>query len=110
MPGGSAQDQTVNFVNAMVLEDQLEACGVRAPKGVVLESVLDSKVVGRDASGREVILPGNAVVVAPNLRARSAVVEGLMRVNAEIHVVGDCKDPRILFNAVHEGFEAALEI
>jgi hypothetical protein len=25
-------------------------------------------------------------------------------------VVGDCRAPRILFNAIHEAFEAALEI
>jgi hypothetical protein len=29
---------------------------------------------------------------------------------AEVHVVGDCREPRILFNAIHEAFEAALEI
>jgi pyruvate/2-oxoglutarate dehydrogenase complex dihydrolipoamide dehydrogenase (E3) component len=110
IPGGSAQDQTVNFVDVMVLEDQLEELGIRVRKGVVLEQVLDGKVVVRDGNGQTQELPADAVVVAANLRARADVVEKLMDSAPEVHVVGDCKAPRILFNAVHEGFEAALEI
>ncbi len=110
IPGGSAQDQTVNFVDAMVLEDQLEEYGIRVRKGVVLEEVLAGKVVVRDANGHFQELSADAVVVAANLRARTGVVEKLMDAAPEVHVVGDCKAPRILFNAVHEGFEAALEI
>ena len=110
IPGGSAQDQTVNFVDVMVLEDQLEELGIRVRKGVILEQVLDGKVVVRDGNGQTQDLPADAIVVAANRRARADVVEKLMGSAPEVHVVGDCKAPRILFNAVHEGFEAALEI
>ncbi len=110
IPGGSAQDQTVNFVDAMALEDMLEQHGIRVRKGVVLERVLEGKVAVRNAGGQEQELPADAVVVAPNLRSRSDVVEALKDSAPEVHVVGDCRAPRILFNAIHEGFEAALDI
>ena len=43
LPGGSAADQTVNFVDAMALEDRLEEHGLRVRKGVVLEGVREGK-------------------------------------------------------------------
>jgi 2,4-dienoyl-CoA reductase-like NADH-dependent reductase (Old Yellow Enzyme family)/thioredoxin reductase len=110
IPGGSAADQTVNFVDMMALEDMLEEHGIRVRKGVVLEQVVIGKVLARDASGQVQELPADAVVVAPNLRARSDVAEQFQDSAPEVHVVGDCRSPRILFNAIHEGFEAALEI
>ena len=64
----------------------------------------------RDAGGREQELPADAVVVAPNLRSLSRVVDDLKDSAPEVHVVGDCRAPRILFDAIHEAFEAALEM
>jgi 2,4-dienoyl-CoA reductase-like NADH-dependent reductase (Old Yellow Enzyme family)/thioredoxin reductase len=110
IPGGSAADQTVNFVDMMALEDMLEEHGIRVRKGLVLEQVVAGKVLARDASGQVQELPADAVVVAPDLRARSDVAEQFQDSAPEVHVVGDCRSPRILFNAIHEGFEAALEI
>ncbi|HEY5527950.1 MAG TPA: FAD-dependent oxidoreductase, partial [Thermoleophilia bacterium] len=44
MPGGSGQDQTVNFVDMMMLLEMLEGHGIRVRQGVVLEAILDGKV------------------------------------------------------------------
>lgn len=114
LPGGSAGDQTVNFVDVVVLQDYLDEFGIRPRKGQVLKEVREGKVVVSDSSGdvpgQQVELAADAVVLAPVLRARSEVVEALLHSAPEVHVVGDCRAPRILFNAVHEGFEAALEI
>ncbi len=110
LPGGSAGDQTVNFVDIVVLQDYLDEHGIRPRKGVVLKEVGTGKVVVRDDQGQESELAADSVVLAPALRARAQVVEGLLESAPEVHVVGDCREPRILFNAVHEAFEAALEI
>ncbi len=64
----------------------------------------------RDSEGWESELAADVVVLAPVLQARSQVVAGLLDSAPEVHVVGDCREPRILFNAIHEAFEAALEI
>jgi 2,4-dienoyl-CoA reductase-like NADH-dependent reductase (Old Yellow Enzyme family)/thioredoxin reductase len=110
LPGGSEGDQTVNFVDVVVLQDYLDEFGIRPRKGQVLKAIASGKVVVGDESGADVELPADAVVLAPVLRARTEVVEALLDTADEVHVVGDCRAPRILFNAIHEAFEAALEI
>jgi NADPH-dependent 2,4-dienoyl-CoA reductase/sulfur reductase-like enzyme len=110
LPGGSEGDQTVNFVDVVVLQDYLDEFGVRPRKGQVLRAIGGGKVVLSDGSGADVELPADAVVLAPVLKARTEAVEALLNTADEVHVVGDCRVPRILFNAVHEAFEAALEI
>ena len=110
LPGGSEGDQTVNFVDVVVLQDYLDEFGVRPRKGQVLKAIAAGKVMVADESGEDVELPADAVVLAPVLRARVEVVEALLDTAEEVHVVGDCRAPRILFNAIHEAFEAALEV
>ena len=110
LPDGSEGDQTVNFVDVVVLQDYLDEFGVRPRKGQVLKAISGGKVVVSDESGVDEELPADAVVLAPVLKARAEVVEALLGTAEEVHVVGDCRAPRILFNAVHEAFEAALEI
>jgi 2,4-dienoyl-CoA reductase-like NADH-dependent reductase (Old Yellow Enzyme family)/thioredoxin reductase len=110
LPGGSAADQTVNFVDVVVLQDYLDEFGIRPRKGQVLAEVRPGRVVVRDGAGRESELEADAVVLAPVLRARSETVSALLDSAPEVHVVGDCREPRILFNAIHEAFEAAVEI
>jgi NADPH-dependent 2,4-dienoyl-CoA reductase/sulfur reductase-like enzyme len=110
LPGGSAGDQTVNFVDILVLQDYLDEYGVRPRKGVVLQEVREKTVVVRDEQGQESELRADVVVIAPTLRARTEVAGLLADTAEEVHVVGDCREPRILFNAIHEAFEAALEI
>ena len=59
---------------------------------------------------QHVVAMFGATVLAPVLKARTEVVEALLETAEEVHVVGDCRAPRILFNAVHEAFEAAMEV
>ncbi|MBN1628993.1 MAG: FAD-dependent oxidoreductase [Thermoleophilia bacterium] len=127
LPGGSNADQTVNFVNASILEDQLLEHGVVLRERVTLERVIDGAVfvrpapaagaeatgatVGGEAAGAEPErIEADVVIAAPNLRPRTRMVESLQGIAEETYVVGDCKAPRMLFTAVHEGFEAALSI
>ncbi len=110
LPGGSAGDQTVNFVDIVVLQDYLDEHGIRPRKGVVLKEIREGKVVVRDEQGQDSELEADAVVLAPELRARAEVVELFRDAASEVHIVGDCREPRILFNAIHEAFEVAIEI
>lgn len=110
LPGGSAGDQTVNFVDIVVLEDLLREHGVRPRRDLTLNAVREGVAVVRAADGKEQELPAEAIVTAPVLRPRSEVAERFADLVDEVRVVGDCKAPRILFNAIHEGFEAAIEV
>ena len=64
----------------------------------------------RDGAGGEQTLPAESVVLAPNLFSSAGVVASFLGLADEVYVIGDCRSPRILFNAIHEGFEAALRI
>ncbi len=110
LPGGSERDQTVNFVDIVVLQDLLDEFGIRPRKGVVLTEILEDTVAVVESTGRAAELPADAVVLAPHLAARSDVVAGFADAASQVYVVGDCREPRVLLNAIHEGFEAALEI
>jgi len=114
LPGGSAGDQTVNFVDIVVLEDLLEAAGVTPRREAVLAEVRQGLAVVhiKEDGGEErhEELPADAVVVAPTLRPRTEVADRFADLVEEVRVIGDCKAPRILFNAIHEGFEAAIEL
>ena len=109
-PGGSAQDQTVNFVDMSMLLELLDERGIRVRKGLVLESVTDGGVRTIDRNGDIGEIAADSVVLALDLRPRSEVIDQLKDLAPEVFVVGDCKAPRTLFAAVHEGFEAALEL
>lgn len=110
LPGGSDADPTVNFINVIVLDDMLAEHGVELLSGAVLAEVSDGRVVVREESGRAREVVADAVVLAPNLRPLRDVVQSLLGAANEVHAIGDCKTPRILFDAIHEGFDAALEI
>jgi NADH dehydrogenase FAD-containing subunit len=94
----------------MVLEDQLAELGVQVMPQLVVEEITDGAVVARDGEGRQQLIAADSVVLAPILASRDGIVEQLATNSKEVHIVGDCKRPRILYNAIHDGFEAALKI
>jgi len=110
VPGGSAQDKTVNNVDRLLIIPMLAELGIEPRTDRTLESVAPGSVtvVGEDGLREEIKV--DTVVVAGNRRPRSEVVDALLPLVDDAYVVGDCKAPRILYNAVHEGFDAALEL
>jgi hypothetical protein len=55
----------------------------------------------------EMRFPAETVVIALGLRASHSLAEGLRdEAGLEVHVVGDCVEPREALEAVWEGFEA----
>ena len=110
IPGGSERDQTVNFLDVMALEDCLAEQAVEIDSAFVLDEVHTDRVVTRGLGGEPLMLPADAVVVATDLSPRTDLVKRLRDVAEDVRAVGDCRSPRILYHAVHEGFEAAIEI
>ena len=65
-------------------------------------------VVGPDGASYEIT--GDTLVMALGAKPRVDVVDRLKGLAAEAYVVGDAVKPRIIYDAVHEGFEAVMEI
>jgi len=110
LPGGSEADQTANFINVIVLDDYLEEADAKVHTNLVLQKITKGDVTVYGGDGEEQVLPADAVVLAPPLASRTAAADAFSGIADEVHVIGDCKAPRILYNAIHEGFEAAIAI
>jgi 2,4-dienoyl-CoA reductase (NADPH2) len=70
-----------------------------APEGVFAE---------RD--GKEILLPGDTVVIATGAQSSNHLYEKLKGRVPDIHVIGDAKSPRKALEAVAEGFEVGIKI
>ncbi|MBN1630694.1 MAG: FAD-dependent oxidoreductase, partial [Thermoleophilia bacterium] len=110
VPGGSEQDQTVNLVDHLLLIPMLAGLGIEPRTGWTVAGISPGSVTIKDEDGRTEEIPADTVVLANGRRPRSDAVEALRLLVDDAFVVGDCKAPRILYDAVHEGFDAALGI
>ncbi len=64
-----------------------------------------------EKEGRETKLEKvDEIVLAVGYRANDALYQSLKAKVTEIYAIGDCVKPRKAFDAIHEGFEVALEI
>jgi 2,4-dienoyl-CoA reductase-like NADH-dependent reductase (Old Yellow Enzyme family)/thioredoxin reductase len=76
-----------------------------------LKSIQKDSVTITDADGKDQVLDSDSVVMAAGLRANDSLKDQLDReLDAEIYPVGDCEGPRKIYDAIHEGYQAALEI
>jgi 2-enoate reductase len=65
-------------------------------------------IVGND--GKRVNLEADTVVLALGLEPNGSLTESLKGKVPEVYAVGDCVEPRIVINAIHEGFHTARRI
>ena len=109
-PGGSAQDNTVNNVDHLLIIPMLAELGIEPRMDRTLESVAPGSVTVVGEDGQREKIQVDTVVVAGSRRPRLEMVDALLPLVDDAYVVGDCKAPRILYDAVHEGFDAGLEL
>ncbi len=85
--------------------------GVTVCTGTRLDSVLNDAavVVGKD--GKRQQLPADSIVLASGFLPQTALRDHLEEeTSAEVYGVGDCLGPRMIFDAIHEGFLTARRI
>jgi len=108
MQGELAPD--FNACNRALLLELLgeKAVDVRTQTRVV--EVRDGSVMVVGPGGASHEIQGDTLVMALGMTPRTEVVDRLKSLAEEVRVVGDAMRPRIIYDAVHEGFEAAMEI
>jgi len=99
-----------NACNRALLLELLGENGVEIKTGTRVVEVRDGAVVVAGPEGNSYEIQGDTLIMALGARSRVDVVERLKGLAEEVHVVGDAVRPRIIYDAVHEGFEAAMEI
>lgn len=62
------------------------------------------------AQGEEHIVPAACLVVEGARSPRAGLQAALARLGIEVHVIGDCKEPRTALEAVHEGYAVGAQI
>ena len=60
--------------------------------------------------GRKEILPTDTAVLATGVRPNDESEEALRALPVEFHKIGDCVEPRKAIDAIHEGFQVALQL
>lgn len=97
-----------NPCNRTMLLEFLGKEDVDMKTGTRVEAVKDGAVVVVGPDGKDYEIAADTLVNALGARPRTSVVDGLKGLAAEVHVVGDCIAPRIIYDAIHESFDAAM--
>ena len=79
--------------------------------GLTLGEVTDRGVVMFDKEGAKVEIRGETIVLAGGLKPDRKLFDELAQITSlEVYAIGDCADPRMIYDAIHEGFEVAFEL
>jgi 2,4-dienoyl-CoA reductase-like NADH-dependent reductase (Old Yellow Enzyme family)/thioredoxin reductase len=75
-----------------------------------LERIEEGRVVLSDPKGNAKEVGTDSVILALGLRPNQDLVEPLRKNFVEVHAIGDCLEPRKIYQAVHEGAFAGRTI
>ena len=95
----------------LLMELMHDEPNLRIRAGAKVKTITGEGVVFnyRDLAWEETA-PADSVILALGRAPRRELVEALKASGVEVREVGDCVEPRTIWNAVHEGAAAALEI
>jgi 2,4-dienoyl-CoA reductase-like NADH-dependent reductase (Old Yellow Enzyme family)/thioredoxin reductase len=112
MMGPEAIAKDAAMISRYALLHLLEESGVEVVTGTTVEKITDRGVQAIDRTFRKTEYPADTVVLATGMKARKEKVNELRRMipETEVFVIGDCFEPRNLAAAVHDGFNAAVDL
>ena len=92
------------------LMDQLEEYGVPFRTETRLVEITDKGASVIEKGSNQYEIPADTVILSLGFKSRTEVVNEFIGLTADIHVIGDCVKPRTIKEAVHDGFNVAVEI
>lgn len=92
------------------LIDQLEEHGVTFLTDTKLEEITDNGAIVSDNKWNRIEISVDNVILSLGFKPRTDVVNEFEGLIADFHVIGDCHKPRTIKEAVHDGFNVAVEI
>ncbi len=90
-----------------VLTEGFSKYAVKINSGLSLEEVVDRGVVAVDKYGERYNFTADSIIFALGFERRDDLLEGLEKANMTVCPVGDCVEPRRIYDAIHEGFLAS---
>lgn len=85
----------------------LQERGVRILTRTAVLEITDRGVVVADDAGNVKEIEADTVAVAVGLRSNNELFEALYGHLPEVYAVGDCVAPRVVLNAIWEGYRVA---
>lgn len=100
----------IGYLDQIVYKERLGKQKVTVHTGKRVESIVDNGALVVDRYGNRENIPADSIVVAIGFASNNTLLEQPGQTGIEMRAVGDCLNPRKLFEAIHEGFLAALSI
>jgi 2,4-dienoyl-CoA reductase-like NADH-dependent reductase (Old Yellow Enzyme family)/thioredoxin reductase len=92
------------------LAEQLEEYHVRFLTEMKVEEIADQGVIAIDKQWKRSTIPADTVILSLGFKPRTATVNQFKNLTADVYVIGDCQKARTVKEAVHDGFNVAVEI
>lgn len=99
----------VDFRTRVFLLQRLENKRVRMLVKTKVEEITPKGIVASQ-DGKKTTIPGDTFVLAVGAKPERQLYETLKRTFKDIHIIGDCVNPRKILEAIEEGFLVGLHI
>lgn len=100
----------MEMTHKAVLADLLEKQGIDILTGVSVKEVGNGVVHCQDRAGEERVLEADTVALCTGLSPRKSLADSFQGLAPQVHCIGDCVSPRKVYQAVHEGYQAAIKL
>jgi 2,4-dienoyl-CoA reductase-like NADH-dependent reductase (Old Yellow Enzyme family)/thioredoxin reductase len=92
------------------LAEKLEEYGVHFLTEVKTEEITDKGVVIIDNKLKRSTITVDTVILSLGFKSRTAIVDQFKSLTADVYIIGDCQKAGTVKEAVHDGFNVAVEI
>jgi len=93
-----------------VLLERLQKKGIQAYTGVKEERIVEKGVEIVDSSGQRVLIETDKVILSVGSLPNSSLSRSFEGTAVEFYEAGDCKEPRKILEAIHEGYTIAKKL
>lgn len=98
-----------NFLHKPTLEYMMSSLGVTVRTGSACKEITRKGVIVSSGAGEDII-NADTVVYAVGMRARQALADSFLDAAPEVLLAGDCLNSAQLYEAVHGGYRAAMQL
>lgn len=92
------------------LAEQLEEYGVLFLTGIKVEEITDKGIITIDNKLKRVTIAADTVILSLGFKPRKTIVNQFKNLSADVYIIGDCQKTGTVKEAVHDGFNVAVEI
>jgi 2,4-dienoyl-CoA reductase-like NADH-dependent reductase (Old Yellow Enzyme family)/thioredoxin reductase len=92
------------------LAEQLQEYGVRFLTETKVDEITDKGITVLNDRWERSTITADTIILSLGFTPRTAVVEQFKDLPADVYIIGDCRKARTVKEAVHDGFNVAVEI